>query len=208
LAPVTMPFRVTRVGVKAGKYVQRSQQGFFRKLTAMVSTELVIPGGVRTRDWPRAQQCSATKDDDQRCRRRALRGGRVCYVHGGQLPSVRAAAEAEVSELRTRALSIADRALDVVEDALEDKDPNVRLRASAQLLDRVLPRQQPGASVNVLVAEVAPPVQVSAADIIRQRLQALREAQLRPAPSTEPEALPWDAELVEGELLAHGDGGS
>jgi HEAT repeat protein len=65
-------------------------------------------------------------------------------VHGGQLPSVRAAAEAEVTELRTRALSIADRALDVVEDALEDKDPNVRLRASAQLLDRVLPARRPG----------------------------------------------------------------
>lgn len=47
---------------------------------------------------------------------------------GGQLPSVRAAAEAEVQELRTRALSIADRALDVVEDALEDNDPQVRLQ--------------------------------------------------------------------------------
>lgn len=115
------------------------------------STALAIPAGVRTRRWPRAQQCTATKDNGERCRRRALRGGRVCYVHGGQLPSVRAAAEAEVTELRTRALSIADRALDVVEEALEDKDPNVRLRASAQLLDRVLPRQQAGASVNVVV---------------------------------------------------------
>jgi hypothetical protein len=157
----------------------------------MVSTDLAIPSGVRTRDWPRAQQCSRTKDDGTRCRRRTLRGGRVCYVHGGQLPSVRAAAEAEVTELRTRALSIADRALDVVEDALEDKDPNVRLRASAQLLDQVLPRQQAGASVNVVVGDIAPPVQVSAAEIIRQRLDALREAQQRPAPSTEPEALPW-----------------
>jgi hypothetical protein len=170
----------------------------------MVSTELAIPAGVRTRDWPRAQQCGASKDDGTRCRRRALRGGRVCYVHGGQLPSVWAAAEAEVTELRTRALSIADRALDVVEEALEDKDPNVRLRASAQLLDRVLPRQQPGASVNVVVGEIAPPMQVSAAEVIRQRLTALREARQRHAPSTEPEALPWDGEPVEGELLDAG----
>ena len=100
---------------------------------------MAIPAGIRTRDWPRAQQCGRTKEDGARCRRRALRGGRVCYVHGGQLPSVRAAAEAEVTELRTRALSIADRALDVVEDALEDKDPNVRLRASAQLLAAGVP---------------------------------------------------------------------
>lgn len=113
----------------------------------MVSTELAIPPGVRTRDWPRAQQCSTVKDNGEQCRRRALRGGRVCYVRGGQLPSVRAAAEAAVQELRTRALSVADRALDVVEEALEDEDPKVRLRASAQLLDRVLPRQQPGVAV-------------------------------------------------------------
>ncbi len=170
----------------------------------MVSTELAIPSGVRTRDWPRAQQCGRTKEDGARCRRRALRGGRVCYVHGGQLPSVRAAAEAEVTELRTRALSIADRALDVVEAALEDKDPNVRLRASAQLLDRVLPRQQPGASVNVIVGEVASSVKVSAADIVRQRLNALREAQQRPAPGAEPEALPWAGEPVDGELVEDG----
>jgi hypothetical protein len=167
----------------------------------MVSTELAIPAGVRTRDWPRAVQCSATKDNGERCRRRATRGARVCFVHGAKLPSVRAAAEAEVTELRTRALSIADRALDVVEDALEDKDPHVRLRASAQLLDRVLPRQQPGASVNVVVGEIGPPVQVSAAEIIRQRLDALREAQQRPPVDTGPEALPWNGESLEGELL-------
>lgn len=165
----------------------------------MVSTELAIPAGVRTRDWPRAQQCSRTKDDGQRCRRRALRGGRVCYVHGGQLPSVRAAAEAEVTELRSRALSIADRALDVVEDALEDKDPNVRLRASAQLLDRVLPK--PGAGVSVVVGIGEDVVKASPSEVIRQRLAALREAQQRPPVDTAPEALPWSGEPLEGELL-------
>ncbi|WP_299957452.1 hypothetical protein [uncultured Modestobacter sp.] len=166
----------------------------------MVSTDLVIPTGVRTRDWPRAVQCSATKDDGQRCRRRATRGARVCFVHGAQLPSVRAAAEAEVTELRTRALSIADRALDVVEDALEDKDPQVRLRASAQLLDRVLPRQQAGTSVSVSIAAEVP-VGASPAEVIRARLLALREAQQQPVPSTEPEALEWTGEPVEGEVI-------
>ena len=169
----------------------------------MVSTELAIPGGVRTRDWPRAQQCSRIKDDGQRCRRRALRGGRVCYVHGGQLPSVRAAAEAEVTELRTRALSIADRALDVVEDALEDSDPQVRLRASQQLLDRVLPRGERAVSVTVGIVDACGPL--SPADVIRARLDALREAQQRPEPSAEPKALPWDGEPVEGEVLEPGE---
>lgn len=167
----------------------------------MVSTDLVvIPSGVRTRDWPRAQQCSRTKDDGTRCRRRALRGGRVCYVHGGQLPSVRAAAEAEVSELRARALSIADRALDVVEDALEDKDPSIRLRASAQVLDRVMPKPQPGSSVNVVVGEPAA-VQLSPSEVIRTRLAALRAAQQRPLSDGVLEARPWDGEPLEGDVV-------
>ncbi|MCU1670652.1 MAG: hypothetical protein JWP40_3579, partial [Blastococcus sp.] len=103
----------------------------------------------------------------------------MCYVHGGQLPSVRAAAEAEVAELRARALSIADRALDVVEEALEDKDPGIRLRASAQVLDRVMPKPQPGSSVNVVVGEPAQAL-ISPAEIIRARLTALRTSgQLR-----------------------------
>jgi hypothetical protein len=93
----------------------------------------------------------------------------------------------------------------VVEDALEDKDPNVRLRASAQLLDRVLRRQQRGASVNVVVGEIAPPVQASAAEVIGQRLGALREAQQRPAPSTEPEALPWDGGREPGPIAERRD---
>jgi hypothetical protein len=140
------------------------------------STALVIPTGTRTRRWPRAQQCSTVKDNGEQCRRRALRGGRVCYVHGGQLPSVRAAAEAEVQELRTRALSIADRALDIVEEALEDEDAKVRLRASQMLLDRVIPRQQPGVSVVVGMGEPGGggPA-LSPSEVIRQRLRALRE---------------------------------
>lgn len=127
-------------------------------------------------------------------------------MHGGQLPSVRAAAEAEVAELRARALSIADRALDVVEEALEDRDANVRLRASAQLLDRVLPKPQPGASVNVVVGEPAQ-AQPSAAEVIRTRLAALRTAQHRPEPDGDLHALPWNGDPVEGDVVK-GDGWS
>jgi len=164
-------------------------------------SDLAIPTGVRTRRWPRAQQCSTVKADGEQCRRRALRGGRVCYVHGGQLPSVRAAAEAEVTELRTRALSIADRALDVVEDALEDKDPNIRLRASAQLLDRVLPRHQAGVSVVVGIGDGSGLPSLSPSEVIRQRLRALREptrALLAGEPVTE------TGEALEGEVLDAG----
>ena len=107
-----------------------------------------------------------------------------------------------MSELRTRALSIADRALDVVEDALEDKDPNVRLRASAQLLDRVLPRHQAGVSVVVGIgADGAAGQGLSASEIVRQRLAALREP-TRALLAGEPVVA--DGEPVEGELLGPG----
>ena len=128
-----------------------------------------------------------------------MRGGRVCYVHGGQLPSVRAAAAAELQELRTRALSIADRALDVVEEALEDKDPQVRLRASQMLLDRVLPRQQAGVSVVVGIGDpVEGPAALSPSEVIRGRLRALGQP-TRALLAGEP--MVDDGEPVEGHVL-------
>ena len=64
-------------------------------------------------------------------------------MHGGQLPCVRAAAdyETELQELRTRALSIADRALDVVEDALEHDEPQVD--SGPGRLSRPFPKGEP-----------------------------------------------------------------
>jgi hypothetical protein len=48
-------------------------------------------------------------------------------------------------------------------------------------------------------------VKLSAAEIIRERLSALRQAQQRPPVDTEPEELPWDGEPVEGEVIDHRD---
>jgi hypothetical protein len=147
----------------------------------------------RTERYPAAVKCTAQRRDGQPCGRLALRGAHVCGVHGGQLPNVKEAAARTVEEARQRLKLLHDPAVDTLGELLEDKDPRVRLGAVGPL-HKVSPvdmQQRGGVDVTVVI---------SPAEIIRQRLNALREAQ-RPAPSTEPEALPWDREALEGEVI-------
>lgn len=46
------------------------------------------------------QRCSATRRDGRPCRAWAIRGGRVCRMHGGGAPQVRAAAERRTVEAK------------------------------------------------------------------------------------------------------------
>jgi hypothetical protein len=148
----------------------------------------------RTERYPAAVKCTAQRRDGQPCGRLALRGTHVCGVHGGQLPNVKEAAARTVEEARQRLKLLHDPAVDTLADLLEDRDPRVRLGAVG-LLHKVSPVETPqrgGVDVTVVV---------SPAEVIRQRLNALRAAQQRPAPRAEPEALPWSGEALEGELL-------
>jgi hypothetical protein len=167
--------------------------------TALV---LARPTGTKTRDWPPAVQCGGTRSDGERCRRKATRGGDRCEVHGARLPCVRQAYARRVEEARRRIVNLADPALDALERALADKDAAVAVRAAQTVLDRVVPK--PGGGVSVVVGigtDEDGTVKLSAAEIIRKRLGALREAQQRPPVDTAPDALPWDGEPLEGELL-------
>jgi hypothetical protein len=148
----------------------------------------------RTERYPAAVKCTAPRRDEKPCGRLALRGAHVCGVHGGQLPNVKEAAARTVDEARQRLKLLHDPAVDTLAELLEDRDPRVRLGAVG-LLHKVSPVETPqrgGLDVTVVV---------SPAEVIRQRLNALREAQLRPAPSTKPEALPYGGEPVEGVLI-------
>lgn len=163
-------------------------------------TDLVLarPTGTKTRDWPPAPQCGGTRSDGEQCRRRATRGGDRCAVHGAQLPSVRQAYARRVEEARMRIVTLADPALDALERALGAEDNAVAVRAAQTVLDRVVPKQ-PGVSLVVGLGESA--AQLAPSEVIRTRLAALRAAQQRPAPDGQPEALPWDGEPLEGELV-------
>jgi hypothetical protein len=152
----------------------------------------------RTERYPAAVKCTAQRRDGQPCGRLALRGAHVCGVHGGQLPNVREAAARTVEEARLRLKLLHDPAVDTLADLLEDRDPRVRLGAVG-LLHKVSPVEAPqrgGVDVTVVIRP---------AEVIRQRLELLRAAMQHPAPSTEPEALPWDGEPVEGVLVEEED---
>lgn len=171
--------------------------------TQTPGTDLVLvrPTGTKTRDWPPAVKCGATRSNGEPCGRWAVRGGDRCPVHGASLPSVRAAYARRVDEARMRIVTLADPALDTLERALTDKDSGVAVRAAQTVLDRVVPKPSAGVSVIVGLGEGKDgTVQRSASEIIRERLAALREVTQRPDPSTEPTALPWSGEPVEGEL--------
>jgi hypothetical protein len=55
----------------------------------------------------REGQCSAHTSSGKQCRRQAVKGATVCYVHGGAAPQVRAAAARRLAE-REAAASLAD----------------------------------------------------------------------------------------------------
>lgn len=83
-------------------------------------------------------RCTATaRSTGQRCGRWSLRGSNVCAKHGGQLPTVKAHAQAVVEAARLRLLDMADQAIDVIEDlSLNATAEQVRLKASTEILDR------------------------------------------------------------------------
>lgn len=94
---------------------------------------MVIPGqDIQSRDHrcrSLGVQCSRIKRDGARCRQWAIKGGTVCYRHGGQLPVVRAAANARLRGLLPQALAVLEASLE-----FEDVPDKISLRASAQVL--------------------------------------------------------------------------
>jgi hypothetical protein len=118
---------------------------------------LVRPTGTKTRDWPPAVKCWATRSDGEPCGRWAVRGGDRCPVHGANPPSVRAAYARRVDEARMRIVTLADPALDALERALTGKDTAVAMRAAQTVLDRVVPK--PGGGLSVVVGIGAETVQ-------------------------------------------------
>lgn len=123
-------------------------------------------------------QCSATTrggaNAGQRCRRMAITGASVCYTHGGQLPSVRAAAERLVSEARLRLIAAAPGAADILDEIAQDPTAthSARVRAATEILARA------GVASTTVVhteREDVPPSQ-----IIMERLERLKASLVPP----------------------------
>jgi hypothetical protein len=78
----------------------------------------------------RSQRCAAHTQRGSLCQRWSVLGGRVCQVHGGAAPQVKAAAE-------RRLLAMVEPALVVLRQLLDSADnDSVRMAAIRDILDR------------------------------------------------------------------------
>jgi hypothetical protein len=79
---------------------------------------------------PVAVTCKAHNRQGQRCKRTPIRGGVVCYYHGGAAPQVKASA-------RERLMALQPLAIQTLHNLLHrDEFPTVQLGASKDILDR------------------------------------------------------------------------
>lgn len=133
----------------------------------------------------RAVRCTGTTKNGPRagrqCGHESILGANVCVVHGAQLPVVKKAAVRRKEEIRLRLVDLGDRAVDGIEDIMEDSAQSgaVRLKAYTEVLDRIGVRG--GVDVDVTVTTEMDP-----ADLMRAKLAKLRE---RSAP------------VIDGEIL-------
>lgn len=81
-----------------------------------------------------AIRCTAVKRDGGPCGRWALRGGTVCQVHGGKLPSVKKAARDNVEAARESILGLVPKAVRRLEDMMEAESESVVLAAVKEVL--------------------------------------------------------------------------
>lgn len=91
----------------------------------------------------------------ERCGRWAIQGASVCPKHGGQLPNVKAHAEAVVEAARLRLYGMADDAIDAIDDLVNNPATAgaVRLKAAEMILDRVGIKGAPDLNVHVEVRQ-------------------------------------------------------
>jgi xanthine/CO dehydrogenase XdhC/CoxF family maturation factor len=81
------------------------------------------------------RRCTAkSKQSGIRCKRAAILGGRVCHIHGGNIPHVRQAAEERLRALQHPAI---DRIAKLIN---QEQFPSVSYAASKDVLDRTMGR--------------------------------------------------------------------
>lgn len=129
----------------------------------------------------------------ERCRKWSLRGSQFCTRHGAQLPSVRAHSEAVVESARMRLMSMADNAVDGLEDLIQvGTAPQIRLAAIKEVLDRAGVKGGPDLTVEVTQS-------VSYKDEIFTRLKDIKER--KDQLDREKAALTEAEDIVDAEVL-------
>lgn len=76
-----------------------------------------------------ARRCTAHRKNGDRCKKAAIKGGRVCATHGGSAPQVK-------NKARQRIMEAADPAAAKMVQLIDSDDERISLAASKDLLDR------------------------------------------------------------------------
>jgi hypothetical protein len=123
-------------------------------------------------------KCSAKSSrTGEPCRREAISGGTVCYMHGGAAPQVKRSAAARLAAL-------IDPALGALQDSLDKAaDPRVRLMAARDVLDRNLGKAKERHEVTGPDG-AAIDLNVSASEILLSRIAGI--ANREPAKGSDP----------------------
>lgn len=104
-------------------------------------------------DGQNRRLCAAHRTDGEECRAPAIRGGKVCRVHGGSAGHVKAAAERRLLEAVDPVVA------ELIRFALDDElEPRVRLAAIRDVLDRAgvtAPKQLEVVTLEAIDAEIA-----------------------------------------------------
>lgn len=137
-------------------------------------------------------RCTYIKPDGNQCGRWSIRGGKNCIKHGGRLPNVVDHANAVVESARMRLFGLADEAVDVLEDVIQNSSQEqMRLKAAEMVLNRAGIKD--AIDINVEVKQTT-----NLAEDVLKKLEIMRERRL----AAEAEEAAAQEELVdEGEIL-------
>lgn len=90
------------------------------------------------RDFKSIQCTAKSKASGKQCRRRAIKGGRVCQMHGGAAPQTKAKAAENVKEWRLRRALQIDKGLDVFMNDKKGRKLAKLIEKSPPLLPRLI----------------------------------------------------------------------
>jgi hypothetical protein len=138
-------------------------------------------------------RCTGTSSTTgERCRKWSLRGTTVCKNHGAQFPSVQEHANAVVESARMRLFGMADDAVEVMYDLIQEgKSDQIRLKAAENILNRSGIKD--AIDINVEVSHNENP-----SDSILKQLQIMRERQEAAKKEAE-EELEDQGEIIDAE---------
>ena len=178
-----LPTAITGVFGPSGVYIPTEAVKFPRK-TAADKKYHIPEGWMPTVEKPVPEiRCTVVRVDGRPCRNKAILGGIVCGIHGGNRVDVQRNAQEVLKHARDRLLDITDSAVIVYEEILRPEsgaNDSVRLKAAGEVLDRVGLKAGNDIQVNITT--------VNYSELISTKLEKLGKLEEQEARAKELEA--------------------